>query len=85
MQVNIFNRKQLLADFDLTTVAQAREILNLNGIPLHFCKKRGDDSVAHATGKGGSASVMRTYVYLLYVKRSDFERAKGLLSDAKLL
>lgn len=83
--LTIFNRKQLLVDFDLSTVAQAREILNLNNIPLHFCKKRGEDRVAYATGASSGRSDARTYVYMLYVRRKDYERAKQLLHSAKLI
>ena len=90
--IHIFNRKQVLADFDISLVAQARDLLNQNGIPQLCRMKRGDDRVAHATGNtlpvGGRNrrdNSPRTFVHLLYVQKKDYQRAKEILHEAKLI
>lgn len=86
--IHIFNRKQLLADFDISIVAQAREILKQQGIPVVYKTKRGDDHVAHAVSsasKGGAGSFPKIHVHIIYVQKKDYKTAKEILHNAKLM
>ncbi len=79
--VHIFNRIQLLADFDISLAAQAREVLKQNGVELAFKKKQGDAHAAY--GQGGEAR--KVQVYIIYVQKKDAQKARQILHDAKLL
>ncbi len=86
--IHFFNRKQLLADFDISLVAQAREILKQQGVPLVYKTKRGDDHAAHGVGaasNGKAGSFPKIYVHIIYVHKQDYQIAKRMLHDAKLL
>ena len=82
--VTIFNRKKLLVESSGQEVARVRGVLEEKGIEFLTVTKRNSNimidgkSAMMAAGKGlgyASMSGQAQYIYFIYVKRKDFDRA----------
>ena len=88
--ITILNRKRLLADSDSEAAAKVKEALKAAKIPYDVrtvqnhtaLGKAIHASVGVGTFRGGmpasSFSDQCTYVYMIYVRRKDLERAREI-------
>ncbi len=92
--VTIFNRKKLFSDTSAMELNRVTDILRNNRIQYDVVTKKSSSVFGmgiHASmsvntvGYGAAASAKDfigeiTYIYLVYVRRRDLEKAKGLIS-----
>lgn len=82
--ITLFNRKELIATFDMKKQGQVRALLQTNGIDYQVkVINRGSPSPFAAgtrarTGSFGQSMAL-SYEYKIYVKKADYERALSLL------
>ena len=88
--ITILNRSKLLADSSSETAAKVRETLKAAGIPYYMktvqnhtaLGKAIHSSVGVGAYKGGmpasSFSDQISYVYMVYVRKKDYEKAKEI-------
>ena len=88
--ITILNRARLLADSSSETAAKAREALKAAGIPYdmrtvqnHTALGKAIHSGAGVGAYGGGMAASRfsdeiSYVYFIYVRRKDLEKAKEI-------
>ena len=88
--ITILNRKRLLADSSSEAAAKVREALKAAGIPYAMrtvqnhtaLGKAIHSSVGVGAYKGGmpasSFSDQISYVYMVYVRKKDYEKAKEI-------
>lgn len=86
--VTIFNRKKLLVESSGQEIARVRGVLEEKGIEFLTVTKRNSNVMFDgkasmmAAGKGLGYSAMAgpaLYIYFIYVKRKDFDRALELI------
>ena len=90
--ITIFNRCKLLADSSSETAAKTREALKAAGIPYDMRTVQNHTALGKAihssagvrTFQGGmpasSFSDQISYVYFIYVRRKDLEKARKVCS-----
>lgn len=78
--INFFNRKEILNTVDPAQKARVCEILEANGID-YFTQvvNRGVHGVRYRTGTYG-IDMSKLYRYIVYVKRSEAEKAIYLIN-----
>lgn len=82
----LFFRKQLFLDTDAIEFARIKDILKENGIKYEVkttvsegvLARRFNAAAASSTRQLYSNFSVQTYVYYIYVKPSDYQRAKAL-------
>ena len=82
--IHIFNRKQLLATFNMEQQAKVRTLLHDNGIDYQVkTANRSGASVLSPNTRGRTGSLRNPmedmYEYLIYVKKEDHERVAALI------
>lgn len=82
--ITIFNRKELLATFNNKKQSDVRNFLAAQGID-YKCKvinRNSPSPVSSERGRTGTfgQDMDLAYEHIIYVKRSDYERAKHLLN-----
>lgn len=76
--ITIFNRKELLSTNEMQRQAQARQRMADSGIDYHVkVINRAAGSCAR-TGTFGEKPEF-AYTYIIYVKRTDFSRARAVI------
>ena len=94
--VSIFNRVRLFADSSSEAAAKVREKLKANGIPYDMRTVQNHTALGNALHSSYGVSAYRggmpassfsdqiSYVYMIYVRRKDADRARELCGlDAK--
>ena len=94
--VSIFNRVRLFADSSSEAAAKVREKLKANGIPYDMRTVQNHTALGKALHSSYGVSAYRggmpassfsdqiSYVYMIYVRRNDADRARELCGlDAK--
>ncbi len=94
--VSIFNRVRLFADSSSEAAAKVREKLKANGIPYDMRTVQNHTALGKALHSSYGVSAYRggmpassfsdqiSYVYMIYVRRKDADRARELCGlDAK--
>ncbi|MBP3941066.1 MAG: hypothetical protein J6D00_06215 [Christensenellaceae bacterium] len=87
----IIFRKRLLLDNDPQELARVKQILDKNGIKYDVSTtvsenantRRFNQAAAVHMARGYSAVSTQTYVYRLYVRIKDYDRAASLVSYKK--
>ena len=74
--IHLFNRKELLLTSSMERQAKVRDILAANGIPYHM-RTSSNLSRSRTVIPGMRMDLM--YRYRIYVKRSDYEKARSLI------
>lgn len=82
--IHIFNRKQLLATFNMEQQFKVGTLLHDNGIDYQVkTVNRSGASVQSSNARGRTGSLRNPmedmYEYLIYVKKEDHERASALI------
>lgn len=82
--ITIFNRKELCATFDMKEQARVRSLLADNGIDYAVKTVNRMSASPMAAGERSRAgsygqSMNAMYEYRIFVRKADYERAKGLL------
>ena len=81
--LTIFNRKELLLTDDMKRQSDVRDLLAQNGVDyavktISRQSPTGPDSSRARTGSFG-IDLSRAYEYRIYVRKSDYEKAKSLI------
>lgn len=88
--ITVLNRKKLLADSSSETAAKVRETLKASGIPYAMRTVQNHTALGKAIHSGAGVGAYRggmpastfsdqiSYVYFIYVRKKDFDRAKQL-------
>ena len=88
--ITVLNRKRLLADSSSETAAKVRETLKAAGIPYAMRTVQNHTALGKAIHSGAGMGAYRggmpasafsdqlSYVYFIYVRRKDFEKARTL-------
>ncbi len=81
--LTIFNRKELLLTDDMKRQADVRDLLAQNGVDyavktINRQNPTVPDSSRARTGSFG-IDLSRAYEYRIYVRKSDYEKAKSLI------
>ena len=88
--ITILNRSRLLADSSSETAAKTRETLKAAGIPYYMKTVQNHTALGKAIHAGVGVGAFRggmpassfsdqiSYVYFIYVRRKDLDRAKQL-------
>ena len=88
--ITILNRRRLLADSSSETAAKVREALKANGIPYAMRTAQNHTALGKAIHAGAgvgaysggmpasSFSDQASYVYMIYVRRKDLEKARKI-------
>ena len=74
--IHLFNRKELLMTTSMERQARVRDILASNNIPCRVCTS---SNISRSRGMIPSMRTDLMYQYHIYVKRSDYEKAKYLI------
>jgi len=73
--IHLFNRKELLITSSMEQQARVRDILDANHIPNRV---RTSSNISRSRGVIPGMRMDLMYQYRIYVKRSDYEKAKAL-------
>ena len=76
IMIHLFNRKKLLLTTSMERQAHVREILAANNIPY---QARTSSNISRSRGVIPGMRMDMLYQYHIYVKRSDYEKAKYLI------
>ncbi len=88
--ITVLNRKRLLADSSSEAAAKAREALKSAGIPYAVKTVQNHTALGKAVHSGVGVGAYRggmpasafsdqiSYVYFVYVRKKDYDRAKQL-------
>ncbi len=74
--IHLFNRKELLQTSSMERQARVRDLLDGNKIPYLV---RTSSNVSRSRGMIPGMRMDMLYQYRIYVKRSDYEKAKFLI------
>ena len=74
--IHLFNRKQLLLTSSMERQARVRDMLAANKIPYLV---RTSSNISRSRGVMPGMRMDMLYQYRIYVKRSDYEKAKYLI------
>lgn len=74
--IHLFNRKELLLTSSMERQARVRDILETNHIPYRV---RTSSNISRSRGVIPGMRMDLMYQYRIYVKRSDYEKAKFLI------
>ena len=74
--IHLFNRKELLLTSSMERQARVRDMLAANKIPYLV---RTSSNISRSQGVMPGMRMDMLYQYRIYVKRSDYEKAKFLL------
>ena len=74
--IHLFNRKELLMTTSMERQARVRDMLAANKIPYLV---RTSSNISRSRGVIPGMRMDMLYQYRIYVKRSDYEKAKFLL------
>ena len=74
--IHLFNRKELLLTSSMERQARIRDILETNHIPYRV---RTSSNISRSRGVIPGMRMDLMYQYRIYVKRSDYEKAKFLI------
>jgi len=74
--IHLFNRKELLLTSSMERQAKVRDILAANDIPYRV---RTSSNISRNRGVIPGMRMDMMYQYYIYVKRSDYEKAKCLI------
>ena len=74
--IHLFNRKELLLTSSMERQARVRDILASNNIPYRV---RTSSNISRSRGMIPGMRMDLMYQYHIYVKRSDYEKAKYLI------
>lgn len=73
--IHLFNRKELLLTSSMERQARVRDILETNHIPYRV---RTSSNISRSRGVIPGMRMDLMYQYRIYVKKSDYEKAKFL-------
>ena len=73
--IHLFNRKELLLTSSMERQARVRDVLAANHIPYRV---RTSSNISRSRGVIPGMRMDLMYQYRIYVKRSDYEKAKAL-------
>ena len=76
--IHLFNRKELLMTSSMERQAKVRDILAANNIPYRVLTS---SNVSRSRTVIPGMRMDMLYQYRIYVKRSDYEKAKFLLNN----
>ena len=88
--ITVLNRKRLLADSSSEAAAKGREALKSAGIPYAVKTVQNHTALGKAVHSGAGVGAYRggmpasafsdqiSYVYFIYVRKKDYDRAKQL-------
>ena len=88
--ITILNRKRLLADSSGETAAKAREALKAAGIPYNMKTVQNHTALGKSIHAGAGVGAFRggmpassfsdqiSYVYFIYVRKKDLEKARQI-------
>ena len=74
--IHLFNRKELLLTSSMERQARVRDILAANHIPYRV---HTSSNISRSRGVIPGMRMDMLYQYRIYVKRSDYEKAKYLI------
>ena len=74
--IHLFNRKELLLTTSMERQARIQDLLSANNIPCHV---RTSSNLSRSRGVVPGMRMDMLYQYHIYVKRSDYEKAKSLI------
>jgi len=74
--IHLFNRKELLLTSSMERQARVRDVLAANHIPYRV---RTSSNISRSRGVIPGMRMDLMYQYRIYVKRSDYEKAKFLI------
>lgn len=77
--IHLFNRKELLTTFSMEQQAKVRDSLAANGIDYRVCVKSNTGGMSRSRTVLPGTNMNTVYQYYIYVKRTDYEKAKGLI------
>ena len=82
--INLFNRAELKATFDMAEQARIRALLASNGIEytVKTADRKSAGSFSPASrGRSGSFGENQQFMleYIIYVKKADLQRAKAII------
>ena len=72
----VFNRKELLTTFSMEQQAKVRDVLAANGIQYRVRVRRNTGGLSRSRTVMPGTEMGSMYQYYIYVKRSDYEKAK---------
>ena len=75
----LFNRKELLTTHSLEQQAKVREILAANGIQYRVRARSNTGGLSRSRTVLPGTQMKLMYQYYIYVKRTDYEKAKFLI------
>lgn len=85
--ITIFNRRELAITFEMKKQAEIREMLSLHGIEYQIKTVNRTSPGFLPVGSGTRArtgtpgiKMEYTYTYKIYVKKSDYEKARAVIS-----
>ena len=73
--IHLFNRKELLMTTSMERQARVRDILAANNIPYRV---RTSSNISRSRGAMPGMRMDMLYQYHIYVKRTDYEKARFL-------
>ncbi|MBQ4539543.1 MAG: hypothetical protein II995_08065 [Oscillospiraceae bacterium] len=84
--INLFNRAELKATFDMAEQARIRALLASNGIEytVKTVDRKSAGSFSSASrGRSGSFGENQQLMleYIIYVKKADLQKAKGIIKE----
>ena len=77
--IHLFNRQELLTTSNMEYQARAREILAANGIDYRVRVKSNTGGMSRSRMVMPGTRMEMMYQYYIYVKRTDYEKAKYLI------
>lgn len=77
--ITIFNRKELLSTNEMQRQAQAGQRLADSGIDYHVKVINRNSPSPLAAGSRFGEKLEFAYTYIIYVKRTDFSRARAVI------
>ena len=75
----LINRKELLMTASMERQANVRDVLEANGIEYRVRARRNTGGLSRSRTVMPGTKMESMYQYYIYVKRSDYEKAKYLI------
>jgi len=82
----MFGKAELLVTNDIGKVSLIKDVLEQNGIKYtDKCKSSSSSSLMRTNGRLGRVGedVMSSFLYYIYVKKADYDRAKQAIYEAQ--
>ena len=77
--IHLFNRRELLTTISMERQAEVRNILADNKIPYRVCVRNNVGGMSRSRMVMPGTRMESMYQYYIYVKKSDYEKAKYLI------